>query len=226
MAQGTQKVLGGTPYKRYPDPNVKGSANEFGLYPWSAFKAPLCSWNGSEVEVVSGQEEKNIILLLFTSDIPALLELRATDTATNLQFSSGCTNALSAFFLVTSLGGTTPATIPAQGKAISGYTGSGYAGGYPDVYCTGFPAYGFVVRPGAQVSGLATYTEVICVSNASTIAGPVGSLSVDYKQNGAVAPVPILINPYTYTVEIRDAGNIITASDGSLYQVVGLWNPP
>ena len=30
--QGTEKVLGGTPYKRYPDPTSPGTPNAYGLY--------------------------------------------------------------------------------------------------------------------------------------------------------------------------------------------------
>jgi len=220
--QGTEKILGGTPYKRYPDPASPGTANSYGLYPWSVFKATICSWNGTDEPVpqVNLQLESGISLLLFTSDVPALLELRATDKDTNLQFSAGAVNGLSVPFLYTTLGGTTPATISTQGKVIAGYTG-----GLADVYCTGFPAYGKVAAPG--VEGVATYTDVICVANAPVIASPVSSLSLDFKQQGnnAFAPVPVIIGAQTYTAAVRDAGNLITAPDGSLFAVVGLWSP-
>ena len=218
--QGTTKVLGGTPYKRYPDPASPGTANAYGLYPWSVFKAPICSWNGTDEPELVGdlQLEAGVKLLLFTSDVPALLELRTTDLGTNLQFSAGATNVLSVPFLFTTLGGTTPATITAQGKVISGYTG-----GFAEVYCTGFPASCLVLAPG--IGGRATYTDVICVANGPVIASPVGPLSLDYKQEDeASAPVPVIIDAQNYTAAVRDAGNLITAPDGSLYAVVGLWS--
>ena len=221
--QGTKKVWGGTPYRRYSTPPVVGIGNSLGLYPWSVFKAPLCAWNGTDDPTPQADlsNESSIQLLLFTSDIPAFLELRATDTGANLQYSAGCANTLSVPFLVTTDGGTTPATISTQGKVISGYTGA-----LAEVYCTGFPASGVVVAPGT--GGVSSYTEAICIANGPVIASPVSSLSLDFKQEGnnAFAPVPILLNAYTYTATVRDAGNLITAPDGSLYKVVGLWSPP
>ena len=223
--QGTEKVLGGTPYKRYPDPASPGTPNAYGLYPWSVFKAPICSWNGTDEPIPQGDLhlENGVELLLFTSDVPSVLELRATDVGASLQFSAGGVNTLSVPFLFTTSGGTTPATIPTQGKVIAGYTG-----GLADVYCTGFPAAGNVIAPGAEgAGGVATYTDVICVANGPVISSPVSSLSFAFKQagNNAFAPVPVIINAYTYTAAVRDAGNLITAPDGSLYAVVGLWSP-
>jgi hypothetical protein len=222
--QGTTKVLGGTTYKRYPDPASPGTANSLGLYPWSVFKAPICAWNGvdSPTLVPDLSNYDGVHLLLFISDIPALLELRATDTAAKLQFSApGTANTLSVPFLFTTLGGTTPSTISTQGKVISGYTGA-----FAEVYCTGFPASGEVSAPGAE--GVASYTEVICIANGPVISSPVSSLYIEYKQSSAdgFSPVPIIIGFLEYTAAIRDAGNLITLSDGSLYQVVGLWNQP
>jgi len=221
--QGTQRVWGGTPYRRNSSPPVVGVANSLGLYPWSVFKATICAWNGTDdpVPQTNLNLEDGVELLLFTSDIPAFLELRATDAGTNLQYSAGCVNTLSVPFLFTTNGGTTPATITVQGKVISGYTGS-----LAEVYCTGFPASGVVLAPGAE--GAATYTEVICIANGPVIASPVSSLSQNFKQQGnnAFAPVPVIIGAETYTAAVRDAGNLITAPDGALYKVVGLWSPP
>jgi len=219
--QGTKKVWGGTPYRRYSNPPVVGIGNSLGLYPWSVFKAAVCDWNGDTAPVAQADLSSLglIYLLLFTSDVPALLELRATDTGTNLQFSAGFVNDLSVGGrLVTTAGGSTPATIPTQGKVLAGYTG-----GAADVYCTGFPATGSVVAPG--VSGTSTYTEAICVANGPVIASPVSSLSLAYDQGKAAtfAPVPILIPFVQYTAAVRDAGNLITAPNGALYKVVGLW---
>jgi hypothetical protein len=224
MAQGTTKILGGTPYKRYPDPASPGTANAQGLYPWSVFKAPICAWDGLDAPtLIPDLSNYSIVyLLLFTSDIPAFLELRATDTGARLQFSApGTSNTLSVPFLFTTLGGTTPATISAQGKVISGYTGS-----LAEVYCTGFPASGEVLAPGAE--GIASYTEVICIANGAVISSPVSSLYIEYKQSSGngFAPVPVIIEAQTYTAAVRDAGNLITSLDGSLYQVVGLWSQP
>ncbi len=221
--QGTKKVWGGTPYRRYSNPPVVGIGNSLGLYPWSVFKAPICRWNGTDAPttVEDLHLEPAVELLLFTSDIPAFLELRATDTGTNLQYSAGCVNTLSVPFLFTILGGTTPATITAQGKVISGYTGE-----FAEVYCTGFPASCLVLAPGAE--GRATYTEAICIANGPVIASPVSSLLLDYGQEAeAFGAVPVIINAYTYTAAVRDAGNLITATNnGRLYKVVGLWSLP
>lgn len=223
MAQGTQKTLGGTPYKRYPDPASPGTANAQGLYPWSVFTAPICDYNGADIPTVVAELSNVpvVYLLLFTSDIPATLELRATDTANNLQFSApGTVNDLTFPYLYTTPGQNgTPATIPIQGKVISGYTGP-----QGDVYCTGFPASGNVTAPG---SGTDFYTEVICIANGPVISAPVSSLSLGYKQNNnnGFAPVPVIIRWDSYTAALRDGGNLITANDGSLYQIVGLWAP-
>ena len=218
--RGTEKVLGGTPYKRYPDPASPGTANAQGLYPWSVFKATVCDFNGIDVPTpIPDLSNYGIVyLLLFTSDVPAILEFRATDTGTNLQFSAGAVNGLTFPALYTTVGQNgTPAKIQTQGKVIAGYTGA-----LGDVYCTGFPAEGNAVAPGP--SGTATYTEVICVANAPVIASPVSSLSLSYKQqNNIPAPVPVIIRWDSYTAAMRDAGNLITTNNGSLYQIVGLW---
>ena len=217
---GTEKVLGGTTYKRYPDPASPGTPNAYGLYPWSVFKAPICNFTAPDTitPVPDLNNVSYVDLLLFTSDIPAILELRATDTNTNLQFSAGAANTLGVNFLNTAPGGVGIfATIPVQGKVLSGYTaGEG-------IFCTGFPAQGNVVPPGTE--GAATYTEVFCIANSPVIASPVSSLLVAYNQSAAngFSPVPIIIAYDEYTAAIRDAGNLITLSDGSLYQVVGLW---
>ena len=222
-ADGTEKVLGGTRYKRYPDPVVKGTPNGYGLYPWSVFKAPICAWNGTDEPIpqVNLHLVDGVELLLFTSDVPSVLELRATDLGASLQFAAGGVNTLSVPFLFTTSGGTTPATIPTQGKVIAGYTGA-----LGDVYCTGFPAAGEVIAHGA--GGVATYTEVICIANGPVIASPVSSLSLGFKQEGnnAFAPVPVIIPAQSYTAAVRAADNLITAPDGSLYAVVGLWSLP
>jgi len=219
--QGTEKVLGGTPYKRYPDPASPGTPNAYGLYPWSVFTAPICDFNGVDIPTPIPELSNYgiVYLLLFTSDVPAILEFRATDTGTNLQFSAGGVNGLTFPTLYTTPGQNgTPATIPIQGKIISGYTGA-----LGDVYCTGFPASGDVVAPG---SGTDFYTEVICIANGPVISAPVSSLSLGYKQNNnAFAPVPVIIRWDSYTVALRDGGNLITTNDGSLYQIVGLWGP-
>jgi hypothetical protein len=221
--QGTEKVFGGTPYKRYPDPASPGTANAQGLYPWSVFKAPICEFTAPDILIpLSGLSAVSYVdLLLFTSDIPAILELRATNTNTNLQFSAGAANTLGVNFLTTAPGGGTFATISAQGKVLSGYTaGAG-------IFCTGFPARGTVVSPGGGEDAQA-YTEVFCIANSPVIASPVSSLSLAYNQSTAngFSPVPVIIGFLEYTAAIRDAGNLITRSDGSLYQVVGLWNQP
>ena len=182
--QGTEKVLGGTPYKRYPDPASPGTANAYGLYPWSVFSAVICSYDAGTLSPYEGLNNVySVHLLLFTSDIPAMLEFRATDLGTTLQFSSACVNTLSVPFLFTTPAGSTTPTIPVQGKVISGYAGAAV-----DVYCSGFPAAGNVVAPGE--SGAATYTELICTANAAVIAAPVGALSFFREKDNFFAPVP------------------------------------
>jgi hypothetical protein len=222
--QGTTKILGGTAYKRYPDPASPGTANAQGLYPWSVFKAPLCDYAepGAKPNPYEGLNAP-VYLLLFTSDVPAILQVRTTDTGvltgTSLQASSTAANTLSYPQLFTTPGGATSATITNQGQVLAGYTGPS-----ADVFCTGFPAQGESLVPGGG-GGAATYTEVICLSNSSVIASPGSSLSLAFDQaaSSAFAPVPVMILYGSYTEAIRDAGNIIKASDGSLYQVVGLW---
>ena len=66
-----QTVLGGTSYPRYPDPLVTGAPNEYGLYPWSAFRARISDIvDGAVVTVATSVIAPE--LLLFISDELAL----------------------------------------------------------------------------------------------------------------------------------------------------------
>lgn len=225
-ADGTEKVLGGTRATRYPDPFVRGTASAYGLYPWSVFNAIFCAIDagtGTVFPLVEGLPvNAGVALLLFTSDIPAVLTV--TTYANTGSFVWPAYNTVISF-----LSKKTPVVSPIGTDQVTvkyGEVAQGYVGANKDIYCAGFPAVYEVKAAGeAPRGGLPT---INCIANSGVINGPVGpatiifleGLSDDMKQ----APTPIMLLETNYTQAILDNGNLIKDSNDYLYQVVGLFN--
>ena len=213
--QGTEKVLGGTPYKRYPDPNVKGTPNQFGLYPWSTFRARfmLIDNDGYVAPAQSGNCSE---ALLFTSDIPAIVTV-----SNNISLE----NSLTSNILSPTVGGTPGVTVSAFGEVAKGYAGANH-----EVRCSGF-----TVNNGFSTFSL-NYTNLDCIANGSVICSPIGRNN--YATGSSITAAdkrgtnPIILRVSDYTQAMYDNGNIISEEiyylpsgyNGS-WIVVGLWLP-
>jgi len=224
-ADGTEKVLGGTRYKRYPDPVVKNTANAYGLYPWSAFNA-YCAEVNDVTGVVEASAEPNTLLLLFLSDIPALLRAAAFDGSTLLY--TVAMNTLTSG-LKTTMGGSTGVTLDAFGQVASGYTGAA-----AQVFCAGFPAqtcsWPIPIAPAQYSIEVTANSPVVC----SPVGGPTtdafGVLLCGFSGTPLGKGVsPIILRDSDYTEAIKANDNIIVSTDGTdnvAYVVVGLWHVP
>jgi hypothetical protein len=213
--QGTEKILGGTPYKRYPDPIVKGTPNEYGLYPWSTFRARfmLIDNNGY---VAPAQSATCSEALLFTSDIPAIV---------TVPFNISLENNLTSNILSPTVGGTPGVTVSAFGQVAIGYAGANYK-----VRCSGF-----TVNNAFSTISL-NDTNLDCIANGSVICSPIGRNN--YATGSSITAAdkrgtnPIILRAYDYTQAMYDNGNIISevfpfgpsGYNGS-WIVVGLWLP-
>ena len=228
MAQGTEKVLGGTTYKRYPDPNVSNLPNEYGLYPWSSFRARLGQFDGNGVIQASPIENLGLTNgLLFLSDAPSIV--RAGFDAGGPYYYADGDAALSFELgvqgLVTQPGGTTNVELNAFGKVAKGYTGAA-----SDVYCTGFLVYLYLFVPTVEDE----YTPFVEVTaNSPVINSPISGNSDTRKRfpvsKTGTGVTPIILKSTDYTEAIKANNNVITCDDpiGTFasvsYVVVGLW---
>jgi len=213
--QGTEKILGGTAYKRYPDPLVKGTPNQYGLYPWSTFRARFMyiDNNGYVASAQSGAFQEG---LLFTSDIPAIVTAANTLNLNNVVKS----NILSS----------TPGGSPGVTVSTFGQVAKGYAGAINTIECTGFPVkYGFSTFNFND-------TNLDCTANSSVICSPIGKnlyqtgSSIDSTDK--LGTTPIILRASDYTQAMYDNGNIIRETisylpPGTLgsWIVVGLYLP-
>jgi len=213
-ADGTEKVLGGTAYRRYPDPVINGTPNAYGLSPWSAFKARIASVDSGTVISNIRIEGAVVAAILFTTDIPVIVLPICTTETTATTYISSAINTLSSVAAVTTVGGAVPVSTPLQGKPVSGYAGAAL-----DVFVTGFPVE-FLVK-GAGFEGALSYADLMVVANGPVINGPVGPL--DLVAASARAPVPILLDTTNYTPAMRAGGNQFSDNLGNLYQIVGIW---
>ena len=224
--EGTEKVLGGTPAKRYPDPVVKNTANPNGLYPWSAFRAPLATVVDDGIEVPFNLEQIRIDLLLFTSDLPAICWLVAEadqDSSTRVQFFNYVENNTECQFLYADPTATSLATVANIGQVLRGYVNN-----YLNiVYCTGFNArVPFPVTvPYGSTEGQKTRYYVACVANGATVNGPI-AYSQRFPQGTLSAPEPVILYAPHYTQAMKDAGNIFVDRFGNVCLIVGLWFQP
>ena len=217
--QGTQKVLGGTPAKRYPDPLVKGTPNQFGLYPWSAFDAPLIKGfdvGGNALPADNIPDTEEVDALVFTSDIPALSRSIVTDLVAGLQISRVATNALACPLVSATSGGALGVSVARFGQVLSGYTGAGL-----EVYVTGFPLLIIVNYPGTEGFADSVFLQVL--ANSPVINGVVGPL-LSVFGDSPFAPSPIILNAVLYTQAIKNNDNIYQLNaTAPQYQVVGLY---
>ena len=215
---GTEKVFAGTPSKRYPDPRIKGTANEFGLYQWSAFDAPLITGfdvGGNALPYAGFDTAEAQSVLVFTSDIPVIARGIVTDLVAALQFSSAGYNTLGTSAAKSTSGGAAPAVITQYGQVLTGYAGVG-----ADVLVTGFPLAFVTVVPGTEGAADSAFLQII--ANSPVINGVIGPLLGDFA--AASAPSPIILETAAYTQAIKDNGNIYQLnSTTTQYQVVGIY---
>jgi len=224
MAQGTTKILGGTPYKRYPDPNVKNTANEYGLYPWSTFRAYYAE-RDAETGVVSATTGPERFTLLFLSDFPALARVGLYVAGVS---GAGVTYGLVQNTLDSGLQ-TSPSgslgTLDAFGQVAAGYSRGN------DVYCTAFPV---VADLPETKEPLAQYFIEVS-ANSPVICSPIGgNLTGPFAFGFTGTPVgkgvsPIILRDIDYTDAIKANDNVIVSTysgEDVAYVVVGLWLTP
>ena len=227
--QGTEKVLGGTPYKRYPDPNVSNLPNEYGLYPWSSFRARLAQFDENGVIQPSVIADLASNGLLFLSDAPSIVRA-GYDAGGPFYYSDG--NAVLSFELgvqglVTQPGGTTNIELNTFGEVAKGYTGAA-----SDVYCIGFPVFLYFYTA-TEGEPAALFVEV--TANSPVINSPISGSSDSRKRfpvsKTGTGVTPIILKSTDYTDAIKANNNVITCDDpiGAFasvsYVVVGLWFP-
>ena len=227
--QGTTKVLGGTRYKRYPDPAVSNLPNQFGLYPWSSFRARLGQFDGSGVIQPSVIADVASNGLLFLSDTPSIVRA-GYDAGGPFYYSDG--DAVLSFLigvqgLVTQPGGTTNVELNTFGEVAKGYTGAAN-----DVYCIGFPVF-LYFYPATEADDYALFVEV--TANSPVINSPISGNSDSRKRfpvsQTGTAVTPIILKSTDYTEAIKANNNVITCDDPEgrfasvSYVVVGLWFP-
>jgi len=222
--EGTEKVLGGTPAKRYPDPVVKNTANANGLYPWSAFRAPLVRIADGTIEVQDNLDGAYIEFLLFTSDLPAICWLVAeTISPPYVQFFNYVENNTIFQQLLQE-----PFASPLAAASNIGQVLQGYLANTDRVRCTGFAArvQTPVTTPYGAAEGAITKYYVTCIANAATVSSPI-SFSQPFQPQGTLsAPEPVICRVRDYTQAMKDAGNIFVDSSGGVCLIVGLWEQP
>lgn len=232
MATYSQKsVLGGTSYKRYPDPTVSGSGNEYGLYPWSTFRARLGSYASGlfTADEFDYTAASRLNFLLFTSDSLALGDLTIVLNANpegniNPAFQVGVAGT-PAFFKATPAGA--DVVVPA-GKVGTGYVYNAAATADEDknIFASGFPAYAGLIFV------VAGKLDAVVFTNSPNISSPIGyQVWADVISPAAAAvngALPIILLYSDYTKAMRDAGNLIVATGaaqlGQRYQIVGLYS--
>ena len=225
-----QTVLGGTSAPRYSDPLVTGAPNEYGLYPWSNFRARFATYSSEfvspDIELEGGD---TVYLLLFTSDIPAIGYVAdASDGAPQAIVSPSAKVGISgppAFFKTAATGGT-DVTVSA-GQVGVGYVATGAAAPNAYIATTGFPA-------NVDVTGSPFEPAEIWVwANSPNICSPISFQNWDTVATATAKAsgfLPIILRYSDYTQAIRDAGNVVISTDpaqpnfGATYQVVGLYD--
>jgi hypothetical protein len=225
--EGTEKVLGGTPAKRYPDPLVTNTPNANGLYPWSAFRAPLVIIDSAAgtIEAQENLDGAYTEFLLFTSDLPAICWLVAetTGSAPYVQFFNYVENNTIFQRLLQE-----PSASPLAAASNIGQVLQGYLSNTDRVRCTGFAArvQNFVSTPYGAAEGATTKYYLTCIANAATVSSPI-SFSQPFQPQGTLsAPEPVICRVGDYTQAMKDAGNTFVDSSGGVCLIVGLWDQP
>lgn len=209
----------GRPYPRVIDPPVTGAANARGLYRWGNLYARLSYIDGNgDVQASSGfvngapGAEVTANLLLFTSDVPGIAQLKCYHTdATNSPRFNDVTNELGVPFLFTTSGGIVEVALSNVGQVAIGY-----AGATSTVRVSGFLAktYFRVAGNNAQTTDEAS---ILVWCN-----GGLAPVSQNKDAGSTVAPQPIVLLESQYTTAIRDNANVFTDDSGLLWLVVGL----
>lgn len=207
---GTEKVFGGTPSVRTSEPNVTGTANAYGLYAWSAFRARLGSGtiNTFTPDVTGYIAGRTVELLLFTTDVLAYGDLLINNAATAPD-DVAITSDLSVSFFDATAGGS-DLVVPI------GTVGSGYVGTVP---VTGFPASALLIVAAASAEPIDA--RILC--NSPVICSPVGR-SYPATPAATSGAIPVILDSASYTAAIKAADNKIIAAGGIVYQVVGLYS--
>jgi len=221
---GTQKVFGGTRYRRFFNPKVKNTADEFGLYQWSTFRAYYAK-RDEETGIVSAETGPNGFTLLFLSDFPALARVGYHINGTSgLPVEYGLVANTLWTGLQTSPSGSI-GTLEAFGQVAAGYTQGN------NVYCTAFPVLADLFdskEPSAEY-----FIEVS--ANSPVICSPIGGNPNSPTAFGFTGtPLgkgvsPIILRDIDYTDAIKQNDNVIVSTNGNedvAYVVVGLWYTP
>lgn len=223
--------LAGTLIPRNSAPLVtRGVPNGNGLYPWSAFTAPLYTViDGAPVESTISANDALLLFLLFTCDIPVSIVSReqpltnpylGTVELPNTAWTEVGTN-VDVTFVSTTPSGLVPSTVE-PGVPVFGYTGD--TGNVP---CSGFPAAVVTTAHGLRAGDtpeddpVSRAVQVTVISNSAVVNGP-APISSNTLQS--VYQRPILLDKSFYTQAILDAGNVIVVSPTERYVVVGLYN--
>jgi hypothetical protein len=201
---GTEKVFGGTSYSRDTDPIVSGKANSLGLYPWSAFRARLGTGTDTTFTALTSLADNAVVsLLLFTSDVLAIGAVVDAAGTAGTPITGLIAPALSVAFFDATNGG----------SDLSVYVGSGATA----VECAGFPATVTVTAASTTV------TDILVLANSPNISSPVSLQNWASSPTSAAGALPVILSQANYSIAIRDAGNQIVTSGGTVYQVVGLY---
>jgi hypothetical protein len=209
---GTEKVFGGTSYSRDTDPIVSGKANSLGLYPWSAFRARLGTGTDTTFTALTSLADNAVVsLLLFTSDVLAIGAVVDAAGTAGTPITGLIAPALSVAFFDATNGGS-DLSVPV-GSVGQGYVGSGATA----VECAGFPATVTVTAASTTV------TDILVLANSPNISSPVSLQNWASSPTSAAGALPVILSQANYSIAIRDAGNQIVTSGGTVYQVVGLY---
>jgi hypothetical protein len=218
---GTQKVFGGTRYQRFFNPKVKNTANEFGLYQWSTFRAYYAEVDaGTGIIMLASNPAKPA--LLFLSDFPALVRAGGLSTVVGSSvLYTVVENTLSTGLTATPSG--SAVTLEAYGQVASGYTKGN------SVFCTGFPVltptFPSAVPPPQYFLEATANSPVIC----SPVGGPpAGTFGFNGTPVGKGVS-PIILRDLDYTDAIKKNDNVIVSTNNVedvAYVVVGLWITP
>ena len=226
---GTQKVLGGTRFRRYFDPKIKNTANEFGLYQWSTFRAYYAVRDAvtGVVSAAARPETTTMLSLLFLADFPALVRVGLhlyPGAPANVPVQYGLVqNTLRSGLKDTPTG--SPVVIDAFGQVAAGYTQGN------SVHCTGFPVY----ADWPDSDDITSQWLIEATANSPVICSPIGGSPLTPLYFGfAGTPVgkgvsPIILQDTAYTEAIKKNDNVIVSTNGTedvAYVVVGLWITP
>jgi hypothetical protein len=208
----------GTPAPRYP--LLKGTANPFGLYPWSLLEARCVFLDGGDVTTETFTNGNGLQVLVFTCDVPVLFKAISGKAGTtspyifDVSLSENSTGVL----VNEETGPATNATITNYGQVFRGYTAT------ERVPCTGFSSGEFEVLVNGGGASVASSLDISVTALSGNIVAPISPTDHDLTAGTESAPLPIILRESDYTQAIADDGNrYFSAPEGSWFLVVGLW---